>query len=446
MIKLRLFTNPLDRKSLVEYELEPNSRIIDFLQTNYPEGFNGTLRVFVGRDELLLEDLDYEVQELDTITLLVMPAGGVEIATALISAAVSIAVGVVINLLFPPPKMNDSGGEESVVYSLGPTKNEARLGNPVPSVYGTCTWAPDFASVPYVFFSGIDQGNDMFVDELLCLGHGKYDIEEVYIGDTPVSQMEKGVVFYYNTAVGGHYRTMGAFAEIINRKLANTRYPYPFHENIFTSPEVQDFEFNDLYSTPEDSGGSFGSEAVAIGAQEDPETGELYSAQFKDVASSLKVGPGDNMSITGTTSNNGDFLVVTVIVNPKDDTLKTLYVRQNTGDQVVVDEDPLGGSYTLNSIQKNMTAGPYNAQKPGQKVTEVFCDFLFPQGLYRISGSGNARKRSIVMDISYQEVDTDTGVPIGSPTLSLSTRSPAACATQYATLCPAVPCHWGPTL
>jgi hypothetical protein len=60
---IRIFFNPLDSKSVVEYPITPGTQLIQFLQSNYPTGFDGALRVFIGTEELDLIDLDYEVQE-----------------------------------------------------------------------------------------------------------------------------------------------------------------------------------------------------------------------------------------------------------------------------------------------------------------------------------------------------------------------------------------------
>jgi len=126
---IRLFFNPLDAKSVVEYPIAPGTQLIHFLQTNYPTGFDGSLRVFVGTEELDLDDLDYEVKETDNITMLVMPSGPPaapaaagfwgKVGAILVQALVAAAIGYAINLIFRPktPSFGDDGAE-SVVYSI----------------------------------------------------------------------------------------------------------------------------------------------------------------------------------------------------------------------------------------------------------------------------------------------------------------------------------------
>src|SRR5210317_2053937 len=124
MSKIRLFTNPLSAKSLIEYDIDEGTLLIDWLQEHYPDGFAGMLRVFVGVDELNLEDLDYAVQDQEQITMLVMPGGGGMLANIAIQALVSIAIGYVINLIFGPQVPNGYDSEEqSPIYNLAPTPN-----------------------------------------------------------------------------------------------------------------------------------------------------------------------------------------------------------------------------------------------------------------------------------------------------------------------------------
>ena len=262
----------------------------------------------------------------------------------LISAAVSgIGVSLVMMLLFPPKKPGGDGPEEDPVYSLNTSTNKARLGLPIPSHYGTVRFAPDVASAPYTFYSHNNESNENFVDGLYCLGQGKFDTEnmELYVGDTPISQLEKGSAFYYITGAGGHNRTMGAFSEIINRKLAGTTAtPTPSAkictpvQRFKTTPSPPprrrwNLRLAALSADPE-------CEAIAFGEAPD---GEIYSAQFRNVTVSFSgsendgtltpdVGSGDIINVTGTTSNNGTFTVVSVIKN-EDDDLVTITVKNN---------------------------------------------------------------------------------------------------------------------
>jgi len=196
---IQIYFNPLDSKSVEHYSVPVGTPLIDFLQEEFPDGFAGMLHVLVGIEPLELEDLDYQIQKDERVTMLVMPAFagfGALIAQTLISAAIATAIGFVINLIFRPSTPGISNdGEESPVYSLSPTRNRARLGEPISAHYGSVVYPPDYAAAPYQFF--YEGSNDMFIDELLCLGQGDFSVEDVYIGDTPVLAMEPGTVRYW---------------------------------------------------------------------------------------------------------------------------------------------------------------------------------------------------------------------------------------------------------
>lgn len=446
---IRLFTNPLDAKSLIEYDIEPGTVLIDWLQDEYPEGFGSLVRVFIGKDEIDLDDLDYEVGDLEQITILVMPGDpgfGAAMAAAwanyggwtalAIQAAVGIGIGVAMSLLFPPKKMGGDDGGEDPVYTLNTNTNKARLGQPIPSHYGTVRFPPDVAAQPVSFYSHNGESNEHFIDGLYCLGQGKFDVEnmEVYVGDTPISQLEKGSAFYYITGAGGHNRTMGAFSEIINRKLANTAYPYPFRENVYTSPEVEQFIFSESGSETTSTGGSLvspTSEAISFLVEGPDIDHKYYSAQLINIPVNLEdgeagesvptpnVSAGDDIIITGTANNNGTFPVTAVILNEDDPTLMTIYIKDTIWIFNHIENEVLtSGSYTIDKSQSNMSAGPFRAQKEGQIINEVECDIIFPQGIYRISSSGNSRKRTVTWELTVTEIDPETGAAIAAPITS----------------------------
>ena len=108
------------------------------------------------------------------------------------AAGVSMAGGILINTLVPTPKptlngMTSSGYSQSPTYSLQAQGNEARLGNPIPVIYGRHLIYPDFAAQPYYRYIN----NEQYVYQLHCIGQGEYDIEQIRIEDTPISSFEE---------------------------------------------------------------------------------------------------------------------------------------------------------------------------------------------------------------------------------------------------------------
>mgnify|MGYP006926274908 FL=1 len=108
------------------------------------------------------------------------------------AAGVSMAGGILINTLVPTPKpalngMTSSAYTQSPTYSLQAQGNEARLGNPIPVIYGRHLIYPDFAAQPYYRYIN----NEQYVYQLHCIGQGEYDIEQIRIEDTPISSFEE---------------------------------------------------------------------------------------------------------------------------------------------------------------------------------------------------------------------------------------------------------------
>lgn len=114
------------------------------------------------------------------------------------SIGVSITQGIIgmignmlVSALIPAPsnpaasQMSASGGlaSPSPTYNLGAQGNSARIGQPIPCIYGRHQVLPDFAAMPYVEYAG----NEQYLYQLFCIGQGEYEIEAIRIEDTPIS-------------------------------------------------------------------------------------------------------------------------------------------------------------------------------------------------------------------------------------------------------------------
>ena len=134
------------------------------------------------------------------------------------AAAVSIGGSFLVNTFVPTPKPSLNGSSSSSIASASPTYslqaqgNQARLGNPIPVVYGRHLIYPDFASQPYYAYANDEQ----YVYQVHCIGQGYYDVEKIRIEDTPISSFEE--ITY----------------QIINPGQSNTL----FRDDVVTSPEV----------------------------------------------------------------------------------------------------------------------------------------------------------------------------------------------------------------
>jgi Putative phage tail protein len=112
-------------------------------------------------------------------------------ATAIGTSLIMTGGNILINAVIPPPRL-DMGGwgnaqAASPTYSLSASGNQARLGGPIPVIYGRHLVYPDFAAQPYVEYGG----NEQYLYQLHVIGQGQYEIEAIRIEDTPVSSFEE---------------------------------------------------------------------------------------------------------------------------------------------------------------------------------------------------------------------------------------------------------------
>ncbi len=428
MSVIRIFFNPLNGEDRQEYPIQPGIRLIDFLMSEYPCGFEGCIRVFIGSDELALENLDVTIGDQEQVTILVMPTEAVTWATVgtwLLQAAVAAAIGYTINLLFPPKTPGSFKQEaESPTYSISATRNQSRLGDVISTHYGTVTWSPDFASAPYQFF--YEYSNDQYVDELLCLGFGSYHIEEIYIGETPITSLEPGSVQFWKFEPWQHTQRRGVITNYIYGRIKNTEMPWPFREDVYTSPAVEQLEFS---RDRQDSASGVGFGGVAKAAGFDPVAQQNVPGHISELPVTLDIRGGDTIVISGTANNNGEHKIAYVALDPVNPALMTIYESYDTP-VFFADEDPVSGSYNLNPTETvngkevyKPIYGPFRAQPPGREVTIIECDILFPQGLYRIDGTtgkikpidDGASEGPVELEFTYQAINPDTGAAIGAP-------------------------------
>ena len=104
------------------------------------------------------------------------------------TAVATIAGATLVNTLLPPPKPPTPQAAHALsapspTYSLTAQGNQARIGQPIPVIYGRHIIYPDFAAQPYTEFAG----NDQFIYQLFAIGQGDYQVEAIRIDDTPVA-------------------------------------------------------------------------------------------------------------------------------------------------------------------------------------------------------------------------------------------------------------------
>jgi hypothetical protein len=244
MATLVLLRNPLTPLQREEFALEAGCLLIDWLQLHYPQGFGVPMRCRVNDEELALDDLDYAVKDEDVVVIALMPAEPATLTaigvSLLISAVLSVATYFVMRAFMP--KESAGKGDATSIYDINSDQNSARIGDPVPVVYGNVIFAPDYVTQPYTWFSWSQANYDQlyngvqYLDMILCVGQGNVDVTDVFVGDTDAATIDYGVVSYQVFKPAQHLKALGNIA---------TSMGGGFHENVVTSPEVSNQDFLD---------------------------------------------------------------------------------------------------------------------------------------------------------------------------------------------------------
>lgn len=262
------------------------------------------------------------------------------------TAAVFVAGSALINAAFPPPTPASIDGP-SPTYTLAAQGNTARIDQSIPVQYGQVLSYPDFAAQPYAEFAGEDQ----YLYQLLCLGAGEFDVEDIRIEDTPIS----------------------SFSEIETQIVGPGAQVTLFPTNVITSLEISGQEMpGRRVPTYTRSGTTVTFTEVAHGRV----TGETIAVDF--------VGSGPN----------GVYQIVTV---PNADTF-TITTASGSGSGTAWVHEVLGG------------IDGYVASGPETVATRLGIDVVMPRGLY--NNGSEISERSLTVRFEGRRLD-DLGQPIG---------------------------------
>jgi hypothetical protein len=234
--------NPLSLRDRERYQLGAGVTAWDWLQEHYPTGCGAPVRFFVNGIEHEVADLDWPLVEGDVAVVALAPAGlETIIITAVITAVISAAVSIGLSLLFPKAKPPESAtpdgpGKANPVYDVRSRQNSARLGEPVPVIYGDVLMTPDLCSQPYRRFH---DGRDMYLDMLMCLGQGEFEIHQVLIGESDADGIGNDGADYIVVTPAMH---LGEFGHLRDIGTA-AGWGIEFYENMWSSQEVGEQRF-----------------------------------------------------------------------------------------------------------------------------------------------------------------------------------------------------------
>jgi hypothetical protein len=263
--------------------------------------------------------------------------------------AVQMAGASLINAMMPNAR-SGSTPNPSPTYNLTAQGNTARLEQPIPVQYGRVLSYPDFAAQPYYEYVGEEQ----FLYQLLCLGCGEFDIEEIRIEDTPIS----------------------AFAEITYEVVQPGGDVTLFPTSVVTSTEVSGQELLGLQT------GTWTRASTVITVTRTAHGYAVGQVKYLDFTSGGAT--SDAYAITGVTANT--FTV----------TVPAVGTSGNCNIQAV-----LGG------------IDGFVASPAGSNANKIGIDFVLPIGLYFRNGSGKLEARTAGFKVQARQVD-EFGAAIGS--------------------------------
>jgi len=217
-----IVNNPLSPKDRLEQVSVPaGSTINGFLANRFPDSggeFPAPTFCVHGAKPHLRARWDEPVNAGEQFVFVPAPGGWAEI----IWYIVILIVSVTVSLLLTPgqgstPDTNiGETPQPDPVFTLRGQQNEKKLSTPVEASYGRFRTWPSYGASPYSTFIG----NNAYLFQLFCLGHGKFDVHQIYIEDT---ELDEFTDIEYQIVEPGDAVTL-------------------FPDNVFTSTEVGGIE------------------------------------------------------------------------------------------------------------------------------------------------------------------------------------------------------------
>jgi hypothetical protein len=290
--------------------------------------------------------------------------------------------------------------------------NLARLGEPIPVLYGETVTTPDFAAEPYTEFVN----NEQFAYAIFCLGQGRYADIEVLLSDTPVSSLSSSVVQVWSFTPEQHGQAMGTIEATTG-----------IMENVVTSVEVGNQEF-----VGQKANGGDVAWATMVFVQKggntlflaDPFPNALPAGSQVFVPSVLGSGANPIPRVEGGVpfANGAWFNITSYDPQSGEMTLQGRTFQY-------ADEQFLNLAIRTN-VDAGKAAGPFRVSKDGQLTDRIMLDLVFPQGIYSVENDGDFIDSSVSLRIFMTPVGGGAAVVKGE-TITGRTQTPQRLTFSY---------------
>ncbi|WP_437871283.1 host specificity factor TipJ family phage tail protein [Methylorubrum extorquens] len=118
------------------------------------------------------------------------------LGTAIVTAAITVGAGLLINALFP---VNAKKADTGQVYSIAGNQNLATPYQPIPMLHGRMRVYPRYAGSAYSEF----EGDNQFLRLLYLWSYGPVDVGSLKLGETPLDAYHDVEVETFDVAPGG---------------------------------------------------------------------------------------------------------------------------------------------------------------------------------------------------------------------------------------------------
>jgi len=285
--------------------LKPNDRkvreesydtLLDYLKVYHVNGFKTACDIEVDGKKIKLDDYDMELKEDQLITLVFRPAIAEAVGLSgfwgfVVNLLASASVSYVIGKIFAPSlpeqistNSNRNNGRSSSTYDLNSQQNEAKRGSAIPIIYGKVRTYPALIAPPYRRY----ENNEEYLYQLMCIGQGKYNIDNVMVSDTDSKEIQAGN-FRHEILEYDDFKV----SDGIKTKVGDTNY----NELVKTIPDVENLELRGApasqYMLMKFSGSTI-------------EFSPFLNGDEPDLTSLVN---GSTIKITETVSNNGTYTV-----------------------------------------------------------------------------------------------------------------------------------------
>ena len=389
--QLLVFPNKLDNEIFETHSCEVGQTLHEWLVENVPAYIVQAVPLFSATlNNQAFEQTQWQAYRLRADDKLYLTVEAKEPITIVYAVIAVIAVGAAVYMSNQiPDNYNNTTPDGSSIYDANVQGNRPRLMGVIPELAGRHKIFPDHLNMPRREY--ID--NEQWIYLMMSVGVGEMEINpnEIYIGDTPISNYA-GDVFY--TIFGPNEGVTSHEA----------------HRNIYTSAEVGGTSGTtgiELKGSVTSAGSSSGgglrwdfndkvitTYRVNMGTHGEP---DVIQVAFPFAA-------GKIVTVSGASANDGSYRVASVN--------GLIATMQKVDGQA--EDDPAWNSFTgannanakielIGGGGEGQYNGPFFACPKNEKTQTLWLDFKLPQGLGRLNDEGKFLTKLVHINIQYRD-------------------------------------------